>query len=391
MKPTKVILLTLALVSVAALVIFASPLLASAKEDAQQAGHGDCLSCHSKEMTGKFENGDTVSLMFDEAAHADSVHVKSGLGCRACHEKQTNYPHEGSSTESCNICHWQMAGAAEAPALVFNVPMQDARSLTLSATEACAKCHKQKSLEVADSAHTRIMAQGNRFAPVCVDCHGSHDVTSPNEPRTKIPQICSKCHLSVYTTYEGSVHGAALEADSNADVPTCGDCHGIHKVVGPTENADFRAESINMCGKCHADKALMSKYGISTDVFQTYLDDFHGRTVDFSLKAGATQITKATCYDCHGYHNIRRPDDPASSVYPTNLQKTCQQCHTSANITFPEAWLSHYVPSWEKTPVLYAVQTFYQIFIPTLIGGFLVYIVLDAIRRIFARFDKKSH
>jgi hypothetical protein len=76
-------------------------------------------------------------------------------------------------------------------------------------------------------------------------------------------------------------------------------------------------------------------------------------------------------------------------VYPANLQETCQQCHPDAGITFPQAWLSHYSPTWDDTPLLYAVTTFYKIFVPVLIGGFLVYIAIDARRRIADKFGKR--
>ena len=61
-------------------------------------------------------------------------------------------------------------------------------------------------------------------------------------------------------------------------MPTCIDCHGVHNIEDP-RTAAFRLQSPEMCAKCHADRALMAKYGISTDVFNTYVADFHGTTV----------------------------------------------------------------------------------------------------------------
>jgi len=126
----------------------------------------------------------------------------------------------------------------------------------------------------------------------------------------------------------------------------------------------------------------MEKYNISTDVFETYLDDFHGRTVNlFVGQSEARQGSKAVCFDCHGIHNIRRPSDSLSTVYPTHLQHTCQQCHEDASIRFPSAWLSHYLPTWEDTPALLVVTWAYRILIPLVIGGFVAYIGLDINRR----------
>ncbi len=359
-----------------------TPTKASGMVPSSSHNGGDCMVCHSNQnLVGKFPNGETVSLYYDAELHQNSVHAERGVGCTACHEAEKNFPHSGvSDLTICATCHLSQQSNSSDP-LVFQVPYRDIRELGLKVNESCQKCHQQKADEVKDSAHARIMQEGNRFAPVCVDCHGSHDITPPGQPRSKIPLTCSKCHLAVYTTYASSVHGSALEVDGNEDVPTCGDCHGIHVVRGPQES-DFRANSIELCGKCHTNKDMMSKYGISTDVMRTYLDDFHGRTVDFSRLSGDNQITKATCYDCHGVHNIRNPKDPSSTVYPTNLQTTCQHCHPDANITFPQAWLSHSTPTLDSNPALYTVNTVYQIVIPLLIGGFMVYILLDARRRI---------
>jgi hypothetical protein len=347
--------------------------------------NGDCLACHSTPLTVKYASGAVDTVTFD--AH-QAVH--NNFACVVCHTAQATYPHADSGNNgNCSVCHWQMTSSKTAPTqMVFASTDQDKRAMILDMNNSCKKCHADEFAATADSAHAQIMADGNRFAPVCVDCHGSHDIPQLNGSRTAIPKICSKCHTAEYTEYLSSVHGAALQDQSNQDVPTCGDCHGIHKVTGPSD-ASFRPDSIEICGKCHGNKALMSKYGISTDVFNTYLDDFHGRTVDFFRQSGELNVPTATCYDCHGIHDIRRPDDPLSTVYPTNLQKTCSKCHEDASIRFPQAWLNHHAPNMDQTPALYLVNQGYMIFVPTVIGGFVIYIALDARRRLADWFGKR--
>ncbi len=57
-----------------------------------------------------------------------------------------------------------------------------------------------------------------------------------------------------------------------------------------------------------ADEEMMGKYGISTDVFETYVADFHGHDCRLFEKQLLDQETnKAVCYDCHGVENILRP------------------------------------------------------------------------------------
>ena len=49
----------------------------------------------------------------------------------------------------------------------------------------------------------------------------------------------------------------------------------------------------------------MNKYEISTEVFDTYVADFHGTTVIlFEHQDPNVETNKAVCYDCHGVHNI---------------------------------------------------------------------------------------
>lgn len=338
--------------------------------------NGDCMACHSQPLTVKYADGSTDTIVFDPKQP-----VHNNFACTVCHQDQATYPHVDSGNNgNCAVCHWQVAGNTTPPPQIFVSTDQDKRAMVLDMNNTCQKCHANEFTATANSVHAKIMAQGNPYAPVCVDCHGSHNIPILNGSRTAVPQICSKCHTAEYTQYISSVHGTALMNQNNPDVPTCADCHGYHDVTGPSD-ASFRADSITVCADCHSDKAMMDKYGISTDVLSTYLDSFHGRTVDFFRKSDEVQVPTATCYDCHGAHNIRSPDDPLSSVYPTNLQVTCSQCHGNVSIRFPQAWLGHYEPTLQKTPALFLVNQGYTILVPTVIGGFVVYIALDARRR----------
>ena len=351
-------------------------------------GHSDCLSCHSNpKLEGQFLDGEVVSLYFDIESHPESTHMPR---CAACHDEQQVYPHEGSVESSCSLCHWQNTDQQEEPQeMLFRLPYPDERAMSLEISNACQKCHVEKFTESDDSVHLKIMEEGNRYAPVCVDCHSSHDIVPGGLTRTTIPMICGKCHLSVYTSYKSSVHGSALENEANTDVPTCGDCHGTHVVKG-LDQTSFRVDSITTCGRCHADKALMDKYGISVNVFNTYLNDFHGRTIDYSRKAGNLKVDQATCYDCHGVHNILPPENPSSSVYPANIQGTCQKCHPDAGGAFPQAWLSHKVTGQDDMPILNAIESIYKILIPVVIGGCVFYIGIDVRRRVASELKKRS-
>jgi predicted CXXCH cytochrome family protein len=342
--------------------------------------------CHADpDFKGSFQNGELFSLYVDSGEYEQSVHGPAGLNCVACHTDLSRYPHHTEEQVTCIECHGEDGGTADTSYATLRVtlPYADHREMTLAKNESCRSCHEQEYEVAGPSAHVKVFEGGNRDSALCIDCHGSHDIPHPEEPRAKIAQICGDCHEAVYSTYRSSVHGAALEADSNPDVPTCVDCHGVHNVRGPRDPS-YRNDSIVICGGCHGDTELMAEYGISTDVLKTYLSDFHGRTVDLFRRFDIdTPSDKAVCFDCHGIHNIRRVDDPLSTVHTDNVLQTCQLCHKDARPNFTSSWLAHDLPTWEDDPALSAVNLAYSILTPLTIGGFLTYIGLDVGKRWF--------
>jgi hypothetical protein len=129
----------------------------------------------------------------------------------------------------------------------------------------------------------------------------------------------------------------------------------------------------------------MSQYGISTNVFETYVADFHGTTVKLFEKQSPDQPTnKAVCYDCHGVHDIQSMDDPeAIAASKQNLLETCRKCHPDANANFPDSWTSHFPPTFEKQPLVATVNLFYAIFIPGTIGFMAFFVITDGGRKFF--------
>jgi len=103
-----------------------------------------------------------------------------------------------------------------------------------------------------------------------------------------------------------------------------------------------------------------------------------------SEKANPAELT-ATCTDCHGVHNITRVDDSGSGVIEANLLRTCQRCHAAAGPNFPSAWLGHYQPGARHGRLVYAVKIFYMIFIPFVIGGLVLQILLHLWRVVVNR------
>ncbi|HLF80922.1 MAG TPA: hypothetical protein VI410_04070, partial [Anaerolineales bacterium] len=330
-----------------------------------------CLACHADPNLGMLlQNGEQLSLFIDSGVYAQSVHGQGGYACVQCHTGLRGYPHPS----------FQAA---------------DRRDLSLQLYAACQRCHSGEYQGTLDSAHEQARDRGVLEAAVCTDCHGAHDTRRLTdarsgallpESRSWIPQTCARCHNAIYEKYLTSVHGAALLEEDNPDVPTCIDCHGVHSIEDPT-TAAFRLDSPRLCAGCHTDPERMGKYGISTQVLDTYVADFHGTTVTlFEKQSPDAETNKPVCFDCHGVHDIRSTDDPVKGLQVReNLLARCQACHPDASSNFPDAWLSHYVPSAERHPLVFAVDTFYKFFIPGVLGGMGVIVALDASWRVRQR------
>ncbi|HKQ60196.1 MAG TPA: cytochrome c3 family protein [Candidatus Polarisedimenticolaceae bacterium] len=318
-----------------------------------------CLSCHGDpalEVT--LPSGETRSLFVDGAAFAGSVHGDK-LVCTDCHRDIVEVPHASR-------------------------PFRTRREFSVAYYEACKSCHFANYSKTLDSVHYAAIARGDRTAPLCVDCHGAHDVAAPAQPRGRISQTCAKCHEGVSNVYARSVHGKALLEQGNPDVPSCVDCHHAHDVAGPHQ-ASWESRTPELCASCHADETRMRKYGLSAAVLRTYLADFHGMTVSLRSADAREAPVVARCTDCHGVHDITRVDAPDSPVLQANLAATCRRCHAQASERFPAAWLSHYEPSWQRAPLVHALSWFYWILIPFMIGGLVLQILLHVWRVVVNR------
>jgi hypothetical protein len=97
----------------------------------------------------------------------------------------------------------------------------------------------------------------------------------------------------------------------------------------------------------------------------------------FERQSPDLPTNKPVCYDCHGVHDMKSPSDPTSQVYRENILRTCQKCHPDATESFPASWLSHYEPNVARYPIVYYVDLFYKILIPSVLGFMGVYVVVD--------------
>ena len=316
----------------------------------------DCSTCHD-DTRAQFQTSIHGSLFDDGDMTCTSCHTIHARGnapsaplyaCGNCHEDaeaqyRTSVHKAGrkgnGGAATCGTCHGSHAIVAIAdstsPANPRNVP-------TL-----CGGCHAKEAPITADyvrlpvsvpaylaSVHGQGWSEGKRTA-VCTDCHGVHDSKPASDPTSHINHhnvaaTCGKCHETIAGEYQNSIHGKAVALGID-DSPTCIDCHSEHLIkrhTDPTASITPEHRARELCGDCHTNPELTSKYGIRPGVVESYLDSYHG----WAVSRGSDLV--ATCTDCHTVHEIRSPLDPKSTVNAANVTTTCSRCHPGANAQF---------------------------------------------------------
>jgi hypothetical protein len=347
---------------------------APAVPEPQKPDNSNCLGCHAQAgQVHAFPNGDTVSTLVDPELYDQGTHAK--LACQICHTSITGYPHPQNTANS-------------------------ARQYNEQYTPTCTQCHPDQAAENKSSAHARLKELGNPNTPTCADCHNPHTqkkiVKDENgdpaaSENAKIAETCAVCHSQIVAEYKNSVHGQAVFSETNPDVPACQDCHGTHN-ISTARTEEFRLNSPQLCATCHTRADIMDKYGISTQVLNTYVSDFHGTTITlFAQRSPDQPSNKPVCYDCHGVHNIAKVDDPTRGLeIKQNMLAACQKCHPDATDKFPDSWMSHYIASPTKFPIVFYVGWFYKLFVPGVLGVMGLIVFTDILGKLGITRRKKS-
>lgn len=288
----------------------------------------DCQGCHAPGKTLPYLGGAKfhadAHTAYDRGFHARGVQGgMKAAGCIDCHTREHD--------------------------LTTILPASDPKSTInrSNIAETCGRCHGDKSvmkgsgisdrpfLSYRESVHAKALAQGNVSAAVCTDCHRSHDILPAADPQSpiakaNIPGTCSKCHQTESAEFMQSVHGQAVTRGVSRS-PVCTDCHGIHGITSPVEQATANASTAvatDTCAGCHEGVALTREFGVAGGRVSSYKDSYHGLASQFGSKV------VANCASCHGVHNILPSSDPKSMINANNLPQTCGQCHLGAGANF---------------------------------------------------------
>jgi hypothetical protein len=252
--------------------------------------NSDCLACHEDKTLTKTVNGKVISVFVDQEKLASSVHA--GTKCIDCHVdlKDSDFPHKENVDKT-----------------------------------KCTNCHQAESKDYTESLHGRAVARGDKLAPVCQTCHGSHGILPVKDPKSavttlQIPYVCGSCHhegspvqvqrhipqANILENYTESIHGEALLKKGLVVAPTCVSCHSAHKILPHTDSRSTiaRGNIAATCTKCHAG-----------------IENVHRKIIRGELWEKAPHMLPA-CVDCHQPHKIR------SVYYEQGMaDQDCLRCH----------------------------------------------------------------
>ena len=157
------------------------------------------------------------------------------------------------------------------------------------------------------------LAADNSPNSACLECHSDKTLSKTNAAGKEVSLFVDEAKL------KGTIH------KTNA----CMDCHVDITSKHPDDNVPAQPPS---CTKCHDKES------------KDYATSIHG----LSHMMGASGA--ASCWDCHGSHNILPAKQADSPVFKLNLPGTCAKCHSNPGLTkeyqmkYPEA-ASQYLDS----------------------------------------------
>ncbi len=237
-----------------------------------------------------------------------------------------------------------------------------------------------------ESIHGRRAAEGDESAPGCSTCHGHHNIRGHEDPTSSVNRLhvsgtCGGCHIEESKDFDRSIHGSDV-LHGNPDVPTCTTCHGVHRILEPSdpESPVYATHIAETCSSCHAGVEIAARYDFSVMRVATYEQSFHG------LASRYETTIVANCASCHGVHRILPEEDPESTIAPANLLDTCGQtdCHPDAGEEFSKGEIHLGVVDPQPFAVA-LVRRVYTVMIILVIGGMVVHNLLDLRAQVMSR------
>jgi hypothetical protein len=128
---------------------------------------------------------------------------------------------------------------------------------------------------------------------LCFDCHQDESLKKQNDRGKEISLFVAEAE------FKNSIHGKL----------SCWDCHTHIKDDKHAEGEKAADKKVD-CANCH-EKAK-----------KEYEQGLHSKMIMKGMERAAN------CYDCHGKHNILPSKDSKSMTNLSNIEKTCNRCHS---------------------------------------------------------------
>lgn len=345
-----------------------------------------CVDCHTDAQTLPHQR-----QLSNVSCATASCHTNQGNDFIAGIHK-TGKAQGDVALPECKTCH----GGHD----ILGKSDRNSRIHPMNVISTCGKCHekfaptdqngKEKKELVGhymDSVHGRAVTKaGLAVAATCSDCHGAHKVLPSKDPdssvgKANVAQTCGKCHIGLEEIYRTSVHGQLL-AKGDDKAPVCTSCHTGHQ-ISRIDTPGFVQDIVTECGECH-DK-IDPNGSRKQSIYATYRKSYHGQVNNLGYARGAR------CSDCHGSHDIRKLDDPASKLAGANRVETCKKCHANATASFAKFEAHADYRDGKNYPLLHGIWLYFVIMMSFAFGFFGLHSIFWFIRSAIDRFRHGPH
>lgn len=229
---------------------------------AQKAGHKEAARCHDCHGAHDIQKkGDARSRVYPLSlphtcarCHVNpELIAKYKIPAPSAYQHYMDNIHGRALTKSgllvaavCSNCH----GSHEI------LPAKDPQSSISRGRvpKTCGCCHAGVLTVYENSIHGQAWKNNIAQAPICTDCHSAHRIQRVELEAWKLGvlQECGTCHMERMKTYRDTFHGHVTSLGSVVGA-RCSDCHGSHDIFPPTDprSSIHKKNIVATCGKCH--------------------------------------------------------------------------------------------------------------------------------------------